>query len=199
MTKEKYFQMKKQVRIWFTVNIIVGLIAIAGGILVIISKSRHIPFLLMAMGAVGIMNRILIVPAFNAKKEVEEEHPEWKELSTKDSKMPVEDLQKGILVSALALLIVIMGFFMFYRPLPTTDAGTEVIKTYREIQSVPESSTDKQSSMVSNLTPQDVQTLQELKEEIESNAPSDSNSLDINKAKDLAEKAQQQNWLKRGE
>ena len=37
------------------------------------------------------------------------------------------------------------------------------------------------------------------KEEIESNAPSDSNSLDINKAKDLAEKAQQQNWLKRGE
>lgn len=199
MTKEKYFQMKKQVRIWFTVNIIVGLIAIAGGILVIISKSRHIPFLLMAMGAVGIMNRILIVPAFNAKKEVEEEHPEWKELSTKDSKIPVEDLQKGILVSALALLIVIMGFFMFYRPLPTTDAGTEVIKTYREIQSVPESSTDKQSSMVSNLTPQDVQTLQELKEEIESNAPSDSNSLDINKAKDLAEKAQQQNWLKRGE
>ena len=88
---------------------------------------------------------------------------------------------------------------MFYRPLPTTDAGTEVIKTYREIQSVPENSTEKRSSTVSNLTPKDVQTLQELKEEIESNAPSDSNSLDLNKAKDLAEKAQQQNWLKRGE
>ena len=199
MTKEHYLQLKKQVRIWFTVNIIIGLIAIAGGILVIISKSRHIPFLLMTLGAVGIMNRVLIVPAFNAKKEVEEQHPEWKVLSTKDSKIPVEDLQKGFLVSFTALLIVIIGFFMFYRPLPKVDAGTDMIKTYREIQSVPESPTDKESSTVSNLTPQDVQTLQELKEKIESNAPSDSNSLDINKAKDLAEKAQQQNWLKRGE
>lgn len=199
MTKEHYLQLKKQVRVWFTVNIVIGLIAIAGGSLVIISKSRHIPFLLMTLGAVGIMNRVLIVPAVNAKKEVEEQHPEWKELSTKDSKIPVEDLQKGILVSALALLIVIIGFFMFYRPLPTTDAGTEVIKNDREIQTVPDSSTDKESTTVSDLTPQDVQTLQELKEEIESNAPSDSNSLDINKAKDLAEKAQQQNWLKRGE
>ena len=199
MTKEHYLQLKKQVRIWFTVNIIIGLIAIAGGILVIISKSRHIPFLLMTLGAVGIMNRVLIVPAFNAKKEVEEQHPEWKVLSTKDSKIPVEDLQKGFLVSFTALLIVIIGFFMFYRPLPKVDAGTDMIKTYREFQSVPESPTDKESSTVSNLTPQDVQTLQELKEEIESNAPSDSNSLDINKAKDLAEKAQQQNWLKRGE
>ncbi|MFR4637996.1 MAG: hypothetical protein ACLT8H_00200 [Streptococcus parasanguinis] len=104
------------------------------------------------------------------------------------------------MVSVYALLIVIIGFFMFYRPSsPTTDTGTEVIKAYREIQSVPESSTEKESNSISNLTPKDVQTLQELKEEIESNAPSDSNSLDINKAKDLAEKAQQQNWLKRGE
>lgn len=199
MTKEQYLQMKKQVRVWFTVNIIIGLIAIAGGILVIISKSRHIPYLLMCLGALTLMNQALIYPVFNGKKEAEEAHPEWKGLSTKDSKIPVEDLQKGFLVSVTALLIVIIGFFMFYRPLPTTDAGTEVIKTYREIQTVPDSSTDKESRTVSDLTPQDVQTLQELKEEIESNAPSDSNSLDINKAKDLAEKAQQQNWLKRGE
>lgn len=199
MTKEHYLQLKKQVRIWFTVNIIIGLIAITGGILVIISKSRHIPYLLMCLGAVTLMNQALIYPVFNGKKEVEEEHPEWKELSTKDSKIPVEDLQKGFLVSVTALLIVIIVFFMFYRPLPKVDAGTDMIKTYREIQSVPESQTDKESSTVSNLTPQDVQTLQELKEDIESNTPSDSPSLDINKAKDLAEKAQQQNWLKRGE
>lgn len=199
MSKEDYLQMKKQARVWFTVNIIISLIAIAGGILVVISKSRHIPFLLMALGALTLMNQVLVTPVFNAKKEAEEEHPEWKSLSTKGTKITAENLQKGFLVSAMALLVVIIGFFMFYRPLPTTDAGTEVIKTYREIQSVPESSTEKESSTVSNLTPKDVQTLQELKEEIESNAPSDSNSLDINKAKDFAEKAQQQNWLKRGE
>ena len=127
----------------------------------------------MAMGAVGIMNRVLIVPAFNAKKEVEEAHPEWKKLSTKDSKIPVEDLQKGILVSALALLIVIIGFFVFYRPLPKADPT------------------------VSNLTPKDVQILQELEEDIDSNISSDSNSLDIDEARDLAEKAQKENWLKR--
>lgn len=199
MTKEDYLQMKKQARVWFTVNIVISLMAIAGGILVVISKSRHIPFLLMALGALTLMNQVLITPAFNAKKEAEEEHPEWKSLSTKYIKITEENLQKGFLVSITALLIVIIGFFMFYRPLPTTDAETEVIKTYREIQSVPENSTEKGSSTVSNLTPKDVQTLQELKEEIESNAPSDSNSLDINKAKDFAEKAQQQNWLKRGE
>jgi len=199
MSKEDYLQMKKQARVWFTVNIIISLIAIVGGILVVISKSRHIPFLLMALGALTLMNQVLVTPAFNAKKEAEEEHPEWKSLSTKDTKITEENLQKGFLVSITALLIVIIGFFMFYRPLPTTDAETEVIKTYREIQSVPENSTEKGSSTVSDLTPKDVQTLQELKKEIESNAPSDSNSLDINKAKDFAEKAQQQNWLKRGE
>ena len=199
MSKEDYLQMKKQARVWFTVNIVISLMAIAGGILVVISKSRHIPFLLIALGALTLMNQVLVTPAFNAKKEAEEEHPDWKVLSTKDTKITTENLQKGFLVSATALLIVIIGFFMFYRPLPTTDAGTEVIKTYREIQSVPENSTEKGSSTVSNLTPKDVQTFQELKEEIESNVPSDSNSLDINKAKDLAEKAQQQKWLKRGE
>ena len=199
MTKEHYLQMKKQARVWFTVNIVISLMAIAGGILVVISKSRHIPFLLMALRALTLMNQVLVTPAFNAKKEAEEEHPDWKVLSTKDTKITAENLQKGFLVSITALLIVIIGFFMFYRPLPTRDAGTEVINTYREIQSVPENSTEKESSTVSNLTPKDVQTLQELKEEIESNAPSVSNSLDLNKAKDLAEKAQQQNWLKRGE
>ena len=199
MSKEDYLQMKKQARVWFTVNIVISLMAIAGGILVVISKSRHIPFLLMALGALTLMNQVLVTPAFNAKKEAEEEHPDWKVLSTKDTKITTENLQKGFLVSATALLIVIIGFFMFYRPLPTTDAGTEVIKTYREIQSVPENSPEKGSSSVSNLSTKDVQTLQELKEEIESNVPSDSNSLDINKAKDLAEKAQQQKWLKRGE
>ena len=59
MTKEKYLEMKKQARVWFTVNIIISLIAITGGSLVIISKSRHIPFLLMSLGAITLMNQVL--------------------------------------------------------------------------------------------------------------------------------------------
>lgn len=108
MTKEHYLQMKKQGRVWFTVNIIIGLIAIVCGVLVIISKSRHLPFLLMSLGALTMMNRILIYPVFNGKKAAEEEHPEWKELSTKGTKIPMEDLQKGFLVSNLY-------FFLFSR------------------------------------------------------------------------------------
>ena len=199
MTKEDYLQMKKEFKIRFTIIIVLGIIASVFYIQILLSHSREVPFFITCLGTLTFINQSLIAPAFYKKKEAEEEHPEWKSLSTKDTKLPVENLQKGVLVSATALLIVIIGFFMFYRPLPTTDAGTEVIKTYREIQSVPENSIEKRSSTVSNLTPKDVQTLQELKEEIESNAPSDSNSLDLNKAKDLAEKAQQQNWLKRGE
>ena len=199
MTKEHYLQMKKEFKIRFTIIIVLGIIASVFYIQILLSHSREVPFFITCLGTLTFINRSLIAPFFYEKKAAEKEHPEWKSLSTKDTKLPAENLQKGVLVSATALLIVIIGFFMFYRPLPTTDAGTEVIKTYREIQTVPDSSTDKESSTVSNLTPKDVQTLQELKEEIESNAPSDSNSLDINKAKDFAEKAQQQNWLKRGE
>lgn len=171
MTKEKYLETKKQARVWFTVNILIGLISIVCGVLVIISQSRHIPFLLMVLGALTLMNRILIYPVFNAKKAAEDQHPEWKDLSTKGTKIPVEDFQKGFLISVVALLVVIM----FYRPLPKADPT------------------------VSNLTPKDVQILQELEEDIESNTPSNSNSLDIDKAKDLAEKAQRENWLKREE
>jgi len=199
MSKEDYLQMKKEFKIRFTIIIVLGIIASVFYIQVLLSHSREVPFFITCLGTLTFINQSLIAPVFYEKKAAEKEHPEWKSLSTKDTKLPVENLQKGVLVSAAALLIVIIGFFMFYRPLPTTDAGTEVIKTYREIQSVPESSTEKESNSISNLTPKDVQTLQELKEEIESNAPSDSNSLDINKAKDFAEKAQQQNWLKRGE
>ena len=65
MSKEDYLQMKKQARVWFTVNIVISLMAIAGGILVVISKSRHIPFLLMALGALTLMNQVLVTPALN--------------------------------------------------------------------------------------------------------------------------------------
>ena len=83
MTKEKYLETKKQARVWFTVNILIGFISIVCGVLVIISQSRHIPFLLMVLGALTLMNRILIYPVCNAKKAAEDQHPEWNDLSTK--------------------------------------------------------------------------------------------------------------------
>lgn len=199
MTKEHYLQLKKEFKIRFTITIVLAIIASVFYIKILLSNSREVPFFIICIGTLILTNQSLIAPVFYKKKAAEEEHPEWKNLSTKGVEIPQEEIQKRNGISILAFIIVIVGFFMLYRPAPKTDVGTEVIKTNSEIQSVPESSTDKESSTVSNLTLQDVQTLQELKEDIESNIPSDSPSLDINKAKDLAEKAQQQNWLKRGE
>lgn len=197
MTKEHYLQLKKEFKIRFTINIVLAIIASVFYIKILLSNSREVPFFIICIGTLILTNQSLIAPVFYKKKAAEEEHPEWKNLSTKGVEIPQEEIQKRNGISILAFIIVIVGFFMLYRPAPKTDVGTEVIKTNSEIQSVPESPTDKESSTVSNLTPQDVQNLQELKEDIESNTPSDSPSLDINKAKDLAEKAQQQNWLKR--
>ena len=199
MSKEIYLQMKKQLRIWTTINIIIAMIAIVGGILVIISNSRHIPFLLMTLGALTLMNQKLIIPAFNSKKEAEEQHPEWKELSIKDVEIPVEDLQKGIIISAVALLTVIVGFFMFYRPAPKTDIGSEVINN-RDVESVTDESSEKPKKKLTTpssvIDEEEFKTSQEIKESIESNSTSDISSLDINKAHDIAEKANQQKWLK---
>lgn len=200
MSKEIYLQMKKQLRIWTTINIIIAMIAIVGGILVIISNSRHIPFLLMTLGALTLMNQKLIIPAFNSKKEAEEQHPEWKELSIKDVEIPVEDLQKGIIISAVALLTVIVGFFMFYRPAPKTDIGSEVISINRDVESVTDESSEKPKKKLTTpssvIDEEEFKTSQEIKESIESNSTSDISSLDINKAHDIAEKANQQKWLK---
>lgn len=200
MSKEIYLQMKKQLRIWTTINIIIAMIAIVGGILVIISNSRHIPFLLMTLGALTLMNQKLIIPAFNSKKEAEEQHPEWKELSIKDVEIPVEDLQKGIIISAIALLTVIVGFFMFYRPAPKTDIGSEVISNNRDVESVTDESSEKPKKKLTTpssvIDEEEFKTSQEIKESIESNSTSDISSLDINKAHDIAEKANQQKWLK---
>ncbi|WP_314653236.1 hypothetical protein [uncultured Streptococcus sp.] len=200
MSKEIYLQMKKQLRIWTTINIIIAMIAIVGGILVIISNSRHIPFLLMTLGALTLMNQKLIIPAFNSKKEAEEQHPEWKELSIKDVEIPVEDLQRGIIISAVALLTVIVGFFTFYRPAPKTDIGSEVISNNRDVESVTDESSEKpkekSTTPSSVIDEEEFKTGQEIKESIESNSTSDISSLDINKAHDIAEKANQQKWLK---
>ena len=68
MSKEDYLQMKKQARVWFTVNIVISLMAIAGGILVVISKSRHIPFLLMVLGALTLYEPSLGYPCFQRQK-----------------------------------------------------------------------------------------------------------------------------------
>ncbi len=59
-------------------------------------------------------------------KEAEEEHPEWKSLSTKDTKLPGgESARKGFQLRSSDCHY---WFPLCFIVLPTTDAGTEVIK-----------------------------------------------------------------------
>lgn len=198
MSKEKYLQIKKEYRIRFTMMIVLGIISGVLYIQILLSHSREVPFFVTCLGTLTFINQSLIAPVFYEKKEAEEEHPEWKNLSTKGVEIPQEEIQKRNGIAILSFIIVISGFFLLYRPAPKTDVGTEIIKTHSEIRSVLDSLKEKESSTVSDLTPKDDQTSQELKEEVESNTSSDSKSLDLNKAKELAEKAQKENWLKRG-
>lgn len=198
MSKENYLQIKKEYRIRFTMMIVLGIIAGVLYIQILLSHSREVPFFITCLGTLTFINQSLIAPVFYEKKAAEEEHPEWKNLSTKGVEIPQEEIQKRNGIAILSFIIVIAGFLLLYRPAPKTDVGTEIIKSHSEIRSVLDSSTEKESSTVSDLTPKDDQTSQELKEEVESNTSSDSKSLDLNKAKELAEKAQKENWLKRG-
>ena len=198
MTKEHYLQLKKEFKIRFTITIVLAIIASVFYIKILLSNSREVPYFIICIGTLILTNQSLIAPVFYKKKAAEEEHPEWKNLSTKGVEIPQEEIQKRNGIAILSFIIVIGGFFLLYRPAPKTDVGTEIIKTHSEIRSVLDSPKEKESSTVSDLTPKDDQTSQELKEEVESNTSSDSKSLDLNKAKELAEKAQKENWLKRG-
>ena len=198
MTKIHYLQLKKEFKIRFTITIVLAIIASVFYIKILLSNSREVPYFIICIGTLILTNQSMIAPVFYKKKAAEEEHPEWKNLSTKGVEIPQEEIQKRNGIAILSFIIVIGGFFLLYRPAPKTDVGTEIIKTHSEIRSVLDSPKEKESSTVSDLTPKDDQTSQELKEEVESNTSSDSKSLDLNKAKELAEKAQKENWLKRG-
>lgn len=176
MTKENYLQIKKEYRIRFAINIVLGIIAGVFYIQILLSHSREVPFFITCLGTLTFINQSLIAPVFYEKKAAEKEHPEWKNLSTKGVEIPQEEIQKRNRIAILSFIIVIVGFLLLYRPAPKTDVGTEIIKTHSEIRSVLDNPTEK-----------------------ESNSPTNSSSLDLNKAKDFVEKAQQQNWLKRGE
>ena len=89
---------------------------------------------------------------------------------------------------------------MFYRPAPKTDIGSEVISNNRDVESVTDESSEKPKKKLTTpssvIDEEEFKTSQEIKESIESNTTSDISSLDINKAHDIAEKANQQKWLK---
>ena len=101
-------------RLAFNVGIAgIGLVLL---IVMIFNQSRYIPYLLVVMGMISLMNQVLVMPTKEKKDACEKEHPEWKELSSKRVKVDSKEQSKRYGVSLIALIVVIGAFFAMYRP-----------------------------------------------------------------------------------
>lgn len=116
MSKETYLQVKKEFWMRFVFNVGITGIGLVLLIVMILNQSRYIPYLLVVMGMISLMNQVLVMPTKTKKDTCEKEHPEWKELSTKGVKADSKEQSKRYGVSLIALLVVIGAFFAMYRP-----------------------------------------------------------------------------------
>lgn len=116
MSKEAYLQLKKEFWIRFSFNVGIAGIGLVLLIVMIFNQSRYIPYLLVVMGMISLMNQVLVMPTKAKKDACEKEHPDWKDLSVKGVKVDSQEQSKRYGVSLIALLVVIGAFFAMYRP-----------------------------------------------------------------------------------
>lgn len=95
--------------------------------MLIINFNRFIPLGATAMATVVPFNQFLLVPLWEAKKAIEEEHPEWKDLSTSRVKVPSSETSKRNLAAVGSVIALFFSFALLYRPakvyqkVPTAD------------------------------------------------------------------------------
>lgn len=116
MSKEKYLQIKKEYRIRLALVIVLFILFAILDCILIYSSSRFIPLLATAMGSVVPLNHFLLVPFWQQKKAIEEQHPEWKELSPKGVRVPALEANKRTLAGIGVALVLLFSFAMFYKP-----------------------------------------------------------------------------------
>ena len=116
MSQEKYLQIKKEYRNRLALVIFLFILFVILDCMLIVSSSRFIPLLATAMASVIPVNHFLLVPFWQKKKSMEEEYPEWKELSTKEVKIPAAEANKRTLAGIGVTLVLLFSFAMFYKP-----------------------------------------------------------------------------------
>ena len=116
MSKENYLQIKKEYRIRLALVIVLFILFAILDCILIYSSSRFIPLLATAMGSVVPLNHFLLVPFWQQKKAIEEQHPEWKELSPKGVRVPALEANKRTLAGIGVALVLLFSFAMFYKP-----------------------------------------------------------------------------------
>ena len=68
MSKETYLQLKKEFLMRFVFNVGIAGIGLVLLIVMIFNQSRYIPYLLVVMGMISLMNQVLVMPT-KAKKD----------------------------------------------------------------------------------------------------------------------------------
>ena len=133
VSQERYLQIKKEYKIRLVLVVFLLVLSFILYLFIILSFSRHIPFIATVMGTVIPFNHFLLVPVWQEKKAIEEEHPEWKKLSTSGVKVPSSESSKRTLAAIGTILALFLSFAMLYRPVKVNTK----IPTAEEIKNMP--------------------------------------------------------------
>ena len=133
ISQERYLQIKKEYKIRLGLVIFLFTIFAILSIVLIFNLSRFIPLAATAMGTVVPFNHFLLVPLWEQKKEIEKEHPEWRELSTSGIKIPSSESSKRTLACIVTVVALFFSFAMLYRPVKVNTK----IPTAEEIKNMP--------------------------------------------------------------
>ena len=114
------------------------------------------------MATVVPFNHFLLVPLWQEKKAIEEEHPEWKNLSTSGVKVHSLESSKRTLACIGTVLALFFSFAMIYRPVKENSK----IPTIEEIKNIPkiDSNYIPKSKKSSNYEPASTTTTSDLNE-----------------------------------
>ena len=116
MSQESYLQIKKEYRVRQFLVIFLFIIFAILDILLVSSRSRYVLLLTTAMATLVPFKHFFLVPFWRQKKAIEEEHPEWKELSTKGVKVPSAEANKRTLAGIGTLISLLLSFGLTYKP-----------------------------------------------------------------------------------
>ena len=116
MTQEEYLQLKKEYKIRLVLVILLFVLFSVLSIVLIINSNRFIPLGATAMATVVPFNHFLLVPLWEEKKTIEAEHPEWKNLSTSGTEVPLLEASKRNIVAIGSIIALFFSFALLYRP-----------------------------------------------------------------------------------
>lgn len=116
MSQERYLQIKKEHQVRKFVGRFLFILLAILDVLLVSSHSNYVPLITVAMATLVPFNHFFLVPFWRQKKAIEEEHPEWKELSTKGVKVSSAEANKRTLAGIGTLIALLLSFGLTYKP-----------------------------------------------------------------------------------